>query len=121
MGGSRSSTWRGCGGFSPSPLAYEVIAIVGLASLRDVRESRRQDDPRLTQGEWETELKTAQWPEVRRLCENILQNRSKDLQIAGWYMEALTMLHGFQGLASVIKDDSTLNQLRELLDIPREA
>lgn len=64
----------------------------------DVREARRQDDPTLTQGEWETELKTAQWPKVKQLCEDILRNKSKDLQIACWYTEALCNLHGFQGL-----------------------
>ncbi|HEY0846743.1 MAG TPA: type VI secretion system protein TssA [Noviherbaspirillum sp.] len=64
----------------------------------DVREARRQDDPSLTQGDWETELKTAQWPRVKQLCEEILRNRSKDLQIACWYTEALCHLHGFRGL-----------------------
>jgi type VI secretion system protein ImpA len=64
----------------------------------EIREARRQDDPSLAQGDWEAELKTAQWPKVRQLCENILQSRSKDLQIACWYTDALTHLHGFQGL-----------------------
>ena len=64
----------------------------------DVREARRQDDLTLNQGEWETELKTAQWPKVKQLCEDILQNKSKDLQITCWYTEALCHLHGFKGL-----------------------
>lgn len=64
----------------------------------DVREARRQDDPTLAQGDWEMERKMAQWPKVRALCEDILRNKSKDLQIACWYAEALCQLHGFQGL-----------------------
>lgn len=64
----------------------------------EVREARRQDDLTLAQGDWETELKMAQWPKVRALCEDILRNKSKDLQIACWYAEALCHLHGFQGL-----------------------
>lgn len=64
----------------------------------DVREARREDDPSLAQGDWETDLKTAQWPKVRQLCEDILCNKSKDLQIACWYVEALCKLHGFEGL-----------------------
>lgn len=64
----------------------------------DIREARRQEDASLAQGEWETELKTAQWPKVKQLCEGILQTRSKDLQIACWYTEALSNLHGFSGL-----------------------
>lgn len=63
-----------------------------------VREARREDDPSLAQGEWKTELKTAQWPKVKQLCEELLQHKSKDLQIACWYTEALAKLHGFQGV-----------------------
>lgn len=64
----------------------------------DIREARRQDDASLAQGEWETELKVAQWPKVKQLCEDILANKSKDLQIACWYTEGMANLHGFQGL-----------------------
>ncbi|HYD59125.1 MAG TPA: type VI secretion system protein TssA [Noviherbaspirillum sp.] len=67
--------------------------------LDEIREARRQDDLSLAQGEWETELKTAQWPQVRRLCEELLINKSKDLQIACWYAEALCNIDGFRGLA----------------------
>ena len=64
----------------------------------DIREARRQDDTSLAQGEWETELKAAQWPKVRQLCEDVLINKSKDLQVACWYTEAMANLHGFQGV-----------------------
>lgn len=64
----------------------------------DIREARRQDDTSLAQGEWETELKVAQWPKVRQLCEDVLINKSKDLQVACWYTEAMANLHGFQGV-----------------------
>lgn len=65
----------------------------------EIREARRQDDPSLAQGEWETELKSAQWPRVRELCEELLVHKSKDLQAACWYTEALCNLAGFQGLS----------------------
>lgn len=64
-----------------------------------IREARRADDTRLAQGEWQTEAKSAQWPKVRDLCQSILTGRSKDMQVAAWYTEALTRLQGFQGLA----------------------
>lgn len=35
----------------------------------EIREARRQDDPSLAQGEWETSLKVAQWPRVKALSE----------------------------------------------------
>jgi type VI secretion system protein ImpA len=64
-----------------------------------IREARRSDDARLAQGEWQTEIKAAQWPRMRELCESILVGRSKDMQVAAWYSEALTRLEGFIGLA----------------------
>jgi type VI secretion system protein ImpA len=67
--------------------------------LDEIREARRQDDFSLAQGEWETELKSAQWPRVRQLCEEQLIHKSKDLQVACWYTEALCNLAGFRGLA----------------------
>jgi type VI secretion system protein ImpA len=64
-----------------------------------IREARRQDDASLSQGDWETELKSAEWPKVRQLCEDLLSRKSKDLQVACWYTEALCHLSGFEGLA----------------------
>ena len=66
--------------------------------LDEIREARRQDDASLARGEWETELKVAQWPKVKQLCEEILQHTSKDFQVACWYAEALAKLHGFAGV-----------------------
>ena len=68
-----------------------------------IREARRADDPTLAQGEWVTEIKAAQWPLVRELCEEALRNRTKDFQIACWYTEALTRLEGFTGLETGLK------------------
>lgn len=63
-----------------------------------IREARRQDDPSLAQGEWETALKAAEWPKARQMCEDLLSRKSKDLQVACWYTEALCHLSGFEGL-----------------------
>jgi type VI secretion system protein ImpA len=68
-----------------------------------IREARRADDPTLAQGAWETEIKAAQWPLVRELCEEALRKKSKDFQIACWYTEALTRLEGFSGLDTGLK------------------
>lgn len=65
----------------------------------EIREARRHDDPSLAQGEWETERKVANWPRVKELTQEILLARSKDLQAAAWYAEALTRQQGFAGLA----------------------
>ena len=77
-----------------------------LAYLKEfdaIREARRADDPTLAQGAWVTELKAAQWPLVRELCEEALRKKSKDFQIACWYTESLTRLEGFSGLDTGLK------------------
>jgi type VI secretion system protein ImpA len=64
-----------------------------------IKEARRADDAYLARGDWQTELKQADWAAARELAIDALCTRSKDLQIAAWLVEALTRLHGFRGLA----------------------
>ena len=66
----------------------------------DIRRLRKSDDPALSQGEWVREIRTPQWAKVRDLCEAILETRSKDLQVACWYLESMTQMEGFQGVCS---------------------
>lgn len=65
-----------------------------------IRDARRADDPTLAQGEWVAALKTADWREVRRRCEMLLRDTSKDIRVAGWLAEAWTNTDGFAGLAA---------------------
>lgn len=62
-----------------------------------IREARRADDPLLAQGEWQTELKVADWREAQSLSEDVLLRTSKDLQAAVWLAEAATSRHGLEG------------------------
>ncbi len=62
-----------------------------------IREARRADDPTLAQGEWQTELKVADWREAQSLSEDILLRTSKDLQAAVWLGEAAISRHGLEG------------------------
>ena len=64
-----------------------------------IQEARRADDPSLEQGEWVTELKSADWVAVDRRASELLQQRSKDLRLAVWWAEAQAKNHGFAGLA----------------------
>lgn len=59
--------------------------------------ARHEDDPTLPRGVWTSELKRADWPEVVRLCEKALVERSKDLQLAAWLGEAWIALDGLAG------------------------
>jgi len=63
-----------------------------------IREARREDDPDLPQGVWQTSLKRADWDTVASICMEALETRSKDLQIAAWLMEAWLHLYGFAGV-----------------------
>ncbi|MBT8340094.1 MAG: type VI secretion system protein TssA [Desulfatitalea sp.] len=62
-----------------------------------IQEARRSDD-QLEQGEWRTDIKTANWREVARLGGDTLARTSKDLRVAVWLTEAWGHLHGFAGL-----------------------
>ncbi|OQY08379.1 MAG: hypothetical protein B6I22_00775 [Desulfobacteraceae bacterium 4572_123] len=65
----------------------------------EIKEARRADDE-LDRGEWEYEIKVADWDKVMGLCGEALSKRSKDLQIAAWLTEALVRIQGFKGLAT---------------------
>jgi len=69
-----------------------------------IQELRREDDPTLDQGEWITALKTADWPAVVKQCDALLQQRTKDLRLLVWRVEALARVQGLQGLARGLED-----------------
>lgn len=68
-----------------------------------IQDLRRHDDPSLSQGEWVTDLKTADWPGVVKLCEQLLQQRTRDLRVVGWWAEAKAHLQGYAGLADGVE------------------
>lgn len=64
-----------------------------------IKEARREDDASIEYGEWQTELKQADWPAVVRDCAQLLGSRSKDLRLAAWLTEGLVKTSGLAGLA----------------------
>ena len=62
-----------------------------------IKEARRQD-VNLTQGAWQSERKTANWPLVIKLAQETLATNSKDLQIGAYLTEALLQTERFAGL-----------------------
>jgi type VI secretion system protein ImpA len=62
----------------------------------EIKEARREDDE-LEQGEWQRETKRADWDQVLELSLDALLTRTKDIQIAAWLTEALTVKEGFEG------------------------
>lgn len=64
----------------------------------DIREAKREDDPRLPQGVWKIEVKKADWNKVIEICSDIIKSKSKDLQIAVWLTEALSSTKKWEGM-----------------------
>lgn len=58
--------------------------------------ARQADDPSLEQGAWVTELKEADWKFVARECAQLIEKRSKDLQLAVWLAEATVRTAGLR-------------------------
>jgi len=61
--------------------------------------ARQADDPSLEQGAWVTDLKEADWKFVGKQCAQLIEKRSKDLQLAVWLAEAGMKTGGVRGLA----------------------
>ncbi|MBS1794056.1 MAG: type VI secretion system protein TssA [Acidobacteria bacterium] len=68
----------------------------------EISEARRADD-NLNQGEWQTELKFADYRKVIALAVPALEKETKDLQIAAWLSEALVKEHGWVGLRDSLR------------------
>jgi len=69
------------------------------AEFDEIQEARRFDDPSIAQGEWITEIKEANWAQVVRIGEALLAEKTKDLRVAAWLVEARGKLAGLAGLA----------------------
>jgi type VI secretion system protein ImpA len=74
-----------------------------------IKEARREEDD-IPQGAWERPRKLADWPLVIKLITEALTTKTKDLQLAAWFTEALLRRESFAGLASGV------SLLRELLE-----
>jgi type VI secretion system protein ImpA len=67
-------------------------------TYEQIKEARRADDL-LDRGDWQRETKRADWDKVVTTTLDALTKKTKDLQIAAWLTEALTITEGFEGLA----------------------
>src|SRR5581483_4790483 len=74
-----------------------------------IKEARRQEDSS-PQGDWEREIKTADYKSVIKLAEEAIATQSKDLQLAVWLGEALIYEEKAAGLCA------SLSLLRGMLE-----
>lgn len=63
-----------------------------------IKEARFEEDPSLSRGIWERDLKKADWGNVFKLCVRALEEKTKDLQIVVWLCEAACHLKNWKGL-----------------------
>jgi type VI secretion system protein ImpA len=68
----------------------------------EISEARRADKD-VPQGEWQTEVKYADYRKVISLAVPALEKDTKDLQISAWLSEALVKEHGFVGLRDSLR------------------
>lgn len=71
--------------------------------LDEIARARLADDPSLEQGAWVTALKEADWKFVGKRCAQLLETRSKHLQLAVWLAEASAKTGGMRGLADSLQ------------------
>lgn len=67
-----------------------------------LKAARTADDASVPMGQWEHDLKAADWDEVTRLSLETLETKSKDLQIAIWLLEAQINKWGFAAIGPCI-------------------
>lgn len=63
-----------------------------------VKEARRADPDYLTQGDWQTDLKTSDWDLTVTLAAQGLARQSKDLMLVAWLSEGLAHKYHFVGI-----------------------
>jgi type VI secretion system protein ImpA len=73
--------------------------LAGAVFYQEVGEARRQDDPSLPMGPWAHELKHADWHQVAKLTAQAIAERSKDMQLVAWLLEAEIHRHGYAAVA----------------------
>jgi type VI secretion system protein ImpA len=83
----------------------ELLSYSGIYD--EIREARRADID-AAQGDWQRELKVADFAQVINLAIPVLTSQTKDLQIGVWLAEALTKQHGFVGLRDALRLASEL-------------
>ncbi len=79
-----------------SPAGYPVKSN---GVYQTIRHAKQEDDPSLSRGQWDYELKRADWPMVSRTATDALLHKSKDLQVATWLLEAQVHQIGFSAVA----------------------
>ncbi|CAB1221464.1 type VI secretion system protein TssA [Acinetobacter bouvetii] len=68
-----------------------------------IKKAKTQDDPLLDQGDWVAEPKQADWAFVSAKSTELLTEKTKDIRLYSWLMEAWSHLYGFKGIAQALE------------------
>jgi len=68
-----------------------------------IKKAKSQDDPLLDQGDWIEEPKLADWQFVNAKSIELLTEKTKDIRLYSWLMEAWANLYGFAGIAKSLE------------------
>jgi type VI secretion system protein ImpA len=68
-----------------------------------IKKAKSQDDPLLDQGDWIEEPKLADWQCVNAKSIELLTEKTKDIRLYSWLIEAWANLYGFEGIAKSIE------------------
>lgn len=68
-----------------------------------IKKARTCDDPLLDQGDWVSEPKQADWQLVHDKIIELLSEKTKDIRLYNWLIEAWSYLFGFEGIARGLK------------------
>jgi type VI secretion system ImpA family protein len=79
-----------------APISPDAPAGRDLRDAADDRTHRTVKEQRI--GGEDGDPRSANWPLIRRHCEEAIASSSKDLELAGWLAEALARTEGFAGL-----------------------
>ena len=69
-------------------------------AFTDVARLREEDNPQLPMGEWERPLVKADWRKVAQACIQLLDQETKDFQVAAWLCDAWTRTSSLDGLCA---------------------
>ena len=71
--------------------------------LDQIKEARIEDDDSIPTGDWGRPVRKADRPLVIKLAGEMLAKRTKDLRLAGWYVESLVRREGFSQLPTCLQ------------------
>lgn len=74
-------------------IEYEAI-------FEQINQARERDEGMFSDDAWECETRRADWTRVSRLCQQVLETQSKDLQIACWLTQSQGELYGLEGITA---------------------